>query len=609
MTSAIPAAFHGDLFMTRSFASLALALLLCTTPAHALARIEGDSLSGAFLVARTAAADRNAPAAAEALAQALALDPGNQTLTERLMQYRVQAGQVPEATALARKVLAFDSQQRLARTLAGLDDLRQHRFARARRNFAESAYSPMGELTATLLSAWAWAGEGKLDAALKELDKLDKTESFANFKSFHGALIADYLKSPMRADVLYRKANEQAGTSLRVAQAYGNYLERQGRKDQAQAVYAAFLAGGNDQNVLVGEALKAAQAGRKPGPFIPRLEDGVAEALFSLAAATNGDQTTDIALMYGQLAKSFGGDQPVIATLLGDILTDMKTYDQANAAYDTVPAASVLRANADTEIAINYQRMDRTDDAERQLAAVLARDPQNLTALMTLGNVYRNTENFQKAVDSYDRAVALTTAPGKEDWRLFYYRGIARERLKRWPEAEADFRKALELSPDEPSVLNYLGYSMIEKKINLGEAMAMVKKAVDARPNDGYIVDSLGWAYYQLGKYDEALPHLERAVELAASDPTIAEHLGDVYWQVGRKLEARFQWQHAKDNKPEPADLARIEAKLRDGLTAAPVAFPVETPSSMQAKETPAGTDAVPPPPITPAPGQLPPQP
>jgi Flp pilus assembly protein TadD len=151
-------------------------------------------------------------------------------------------------------------------------------------------------------------------------------------------------------------------------------------------------------------------------------------------------------------------------------------------------------------------------------------------------------------------------------WRVYYYDGIAHERLKQWDVAEKSFRRALELSPEEPSVLNYLGYSMIEKKINLTEAMDMVKKAVELKPNDGYIIDSLGWAYFQLGDYDEAVNHIERAVELLPADPIIAEHLGDAYWRVGRTLEAKFQWQHAKDNKPEPEDLKRIEDKLKNGL-------------------------------------------
>ena len=161
---------------------------------------------------------------------------------------------------------------------------------------------------------------------------------------------------------------------------------------------------------------------------------------------------------------------------------------------------------------------------------------------------------------------AQISAPEPGHWRVYYYSGISHERMKDWDGAEKQFRKALELSPDEAMVLNYLGYSLVEKKLNLQEAMGMIRKAVDLKPNDGYIIDSLGWAYYQLGDYEQAVTNIERAVELLPADPIIGEHLGDAYWRVGRKLEAKFQWQHAKDNKPEPQDLKRIEDKLKNGM-------------------------------------------
>jgi Flp pilus assembly protein TadD len=156
--------------------------------------------------------------------------------------------------------------------------------------------------------------------------------------------------------------------------------------------------------------------------------------------------------------------------------------------------------------------------------------------------------------------------PTRANWSLFYYRGIGYERTKQWPKAEADFKKALELYPDQPSVLNYLGYSWVDQGVHLDDGMAMIKKAVDQRPDDGYIVDSLGWAHYKLGQYDDAVKQLERAVTLKPSDPTINDHLGDAYWRSGRKLEATFQWKHARDAKPEPDELEKINAKLKDGL-------------------------------------------
>ena len=196
----------------------------------------------------------------------------------------------------------------------------------------------------------------------------------------------------------------------------------------------------------------------------------------------------------------------------------------------------------------------------------MAREPANYEAWVTLGNVQRNSDEFADSAKSYDAALKLVSKPERNHWSVFYFRGIANERQKQWPQAETDFRKALELSPDEPSVLNYLGYSLIDKNEKLDEAIAMVKKAVELKPNDGYIVDSLGWAYFQLRDYPSAVEQLERAVDLKAGDPIIAEHLGDAYWRVGRKLEAGFQWNHAKVNKPEPEDLKRIEGKIKNGM-------------------------------------------
>jgi tetratricopeptide (TPR) repeat protein len=365
--------------------------------------------------------------------------------------------------------------------------------------------------------------------------------------------------------VAYKKAYAEAGTSLRVTQAYGNFLERKARAKEAQDVYRTFLSS-SEGNLLVGSALTRAEAGTVPPAFVEDAAAGAGEALFSLAAAMNDDQSIDVAQIYAQLALSMTGDKPVTLTLLGDIQAASRNYQAAIETYDAVAAESVLRTNAETEIAVNLQRLEKPAEAEQRLRAVVAREPKNYDVLVTLGNLLRNNENYKDAEPIYSQALALVAKPERQHWSVFYYRGISRERLKNWPAAEADFRKALELSPDESSVLNYLGYSLVDMNQKLDEAVDMIKKAVEAKPNDGYIVDSLGWAHFQLGAFEDAVVQLERAVDLRAGDPIIAEHLGDAYWRVGRKLEAKFQWQHAKDNKPEPDDLKRIEGKLLNGM-------------------------------------------
>lgn len=558
--------------------ALAFGLFFAALPAQAGYEdidVEGTSLSGSYLAGRFAGKQRDMDAAGQYFQQALRDDPNNAVLIERVFIFDLSDGKVASAEDYAERVLSFNSQHRMARFVLGLRDVRLKRFVKARENFKKAAYTPIGELTATLLTAWTYAAQGNQAQAFNTLDKLDQNESLENFKSYHGALIADYLGANIRADSFYKKAFAQAGNSLRVVQAYGNYLERNGRKDEARKVYEQFLETA-EKNPLVRQALGDLDKGTKPQAFVKTPEAGMSEALFSVASALSDDQGLEVALAYAQLALSVTGDRNINLTLLGDIYESMNSYQRSIDAYDAIDKNSVLKPNADLEVAVNLQRLEKKDEAKARLKALIATDPKDYDVQVTLGNLYRNNEEFALAAAAYNDAIALIGKPERDNWTVFYYRGIAFERTKQWDKAEPDFRKALELEPDQPMVLNYLGYSMVDKKINLTEAIAMVRKAVELKPNDGYIVDSLGWAHFRLGEYEEAVKQLERAVELKPADPVIADHLGDAYWRVGRQLEARFQWQHAKDNKPEPEDLVRIEKKLKEGLADEPPVTPAQ---------------------------------
>ncbi len=544
-------------------------------PAIASISVMPASLSGTYLAGRSAGRLKDLEAAKTYVANALRLDPDNITLVERLFQLDISSGDIPAAEELADRVVTFNSEHRLARTVLGLRDLRLGKMADARMNFETSSYTPIGELTANLLVAWTYASEKKFDAANSALRKLETNDSFSGFQAFHEALIADFLNSPARAEAAYKRAKEQAGLSLRVVEAYGSFLRRNGKTAEAQKVYQEFL-DGDPENALVSHLLADAIANKPAMPFISSAQDGAGEVLFSVAAAMNDGDTAEMALIYCQLALANSDDRPVMATLLGSIYSDMDRYEDAITVYNTIPDTSDMHSNAQIEIALDEQRLGKTDAAQARLNALLKTEGRNYSGWVTLGNIHRNNSAYQSALDAYSKAIALFDSKHKENWQIFYYRGIAFERLKKWPEAEKDLRHALQISPDEATVLNYLGYSMIDMRKNLSEAIKMVQKAVELRPNDGYIVDSLGWAYYQLGEYEEATKHLERAVDLKAGDPIIAEHLGDVYWRSGRKLEAKFQWQHAKDNEPEPDDLKRIVQKLKDGMTDDPAVTPAQ---------------------------------
>jgi tetratricopeptide (TPR) repeat protein len=293
---------------------------------------------------------------------------------------------------------------------------------------------------------------------------------------------------------------------------------------------------------------------------------GAAEALYGLGSSIGRRGGEDLALVYLHLALYLEPNHQMAMLSLADLYEALKKPDLAIKIYDKIPQSSALHRNAEIQIASNLDALERTDEAKKRLEKLLVDHPNDNEAILALANILRSRKEFGECADSYSKALANIPTPEKPNWVIFYFRGICYERSKQWPRAEADLKKALELYPDQPLVLNYLGYSWVDQGTNLDEGMNMIRRAVEQRPDDGYIVDSLGWANFRIGNYDEAVKDLERAVELKPDDPTINDHLGDAYWRVGRVLEARFQWTHARDLKPEPEDVPKIEAKLKSGL-------------------------------------------
>lgn len=550
---------------------------------YASLRIDQASPSGSYLAGRFASRQRDTGVAARYIARALESDPDNPLLIERAFTLEVSSGNIAAAEKFAERVLKFNDQHRLSLLVLGLKAMREGKNSLARQNFERSAYTPIGELSAALLTAWTHASENNLDGALRELENLKRNQAFENFRLFHAGLMADMVKNRNRAEVFYKSAYEKAGTSLRVVQAYGNYLQRTNRKDEAAKVYELFL-NSTQNNPLVRGALADLKAGREAQPFIATAAGGAAEALYSIAGALTDERSIDIALVYARLALSSNPGFTEGQTLLGEIYSQMKLHEQAIQAYSKIASDSLLRSSADIQIATNLNQLKRFDEAVKVLKSLVEREPRNYNAFLSLGNLYRLNEKWLDAAEAYTQALSRADEPGPKNWSLYYFRGIAYERAKRWEIAEPDFRKALSYRPDQASVLNYLGYSLIEKRRNLTEAFEMVEKAVSLRPNDGYIVDSLGWGHYQLGRYEEAAKLLERAAGLRPEDAVINDHLGDALWRVGRKLEARFQWQYALDSNPTDENAIKIRRKLKDGLAdpapaAAPTASGTEKPN------------------------------
>jgi len=521
--------------------------------------------SGSYLAARHAGQERDAAAAAAYYRAALRHDPKNGELLDRTFLSLLVGGDVDEAIKYAERLVRADKKDRVAELVLGVSALKRKQYHAARRDLALSVRGPITDLTATLLSAWSLYGVGDTKNAVAAIDRLTGPDWYAIFKDLHAGMILDLAGNKKEAGKRFKHAYKLDSSALRVVQAYGSWLSRNASAKEALAVFEAF-----DKvlprHPLVVEAMNQLKKDEKLPHLVSTPQAGAAEALYGLGASLGRRGGEDLGLVYLQLALFFTPKHPLALLSLADLYESLKKPALAIDVYERIPANSPLHHNAAIQMATNLDALDRSDEAEKHLNALIEDHPDDLEAIMALGNVLRGHKKFAECSDVYSKAAALIPHPEKANWVVFYFRGICYERSKQWPKAEADLKKALELFPEQPHVLNYLGYSWIDRGVNLDQGMDMIKRAVQQRPDDGYIVDSLGWAYYRTGNYEEAVKQLERAIELKPEDPTINDHLGDAYWHVGRVLEARFQWAHARDLKPDPEDLPKIEAKLKNGL-------------------------------------------
>jgi len=525
------------------------------------------SLSGSYLAGRSADGDHDVKAAISYFEGALAGDPDNSTLIERVLLLEVSDGEIDAAGALAERLLAVDIRNPLARLVLTARAIKSGAFADAETQLTQTAKAPLATLTAGLLAAWAEQGLGRTDEALKKIESLSGPSWYGIFKNYHRAILTDLAGRQEDAVAAISAAYKTDNTALRVVEAYARMLARAGKRDEAVKALTAYDA--SQPNHPVVKALLAdLNDGKTPTPLVASAQAGAAEVLYGLGSAIGTDEGTELPAAYLQIAHYLDADSYLPLLALADMLQTGQRCADAIAVYGRIPDQSPLRPVADIQSGLCLDQLDRVDEAASHVKRVVDKNPANLDAVMALGNIYRAHNRFAEAADAYSRGIGTLADKSKADWRIFYFRGVSLERSKRWPEAEADFKQALAINPNQPQVLNYLGYSWVDMGANLDQALNMIKTAVDLRPNDGYIVDSLGWAYFKLGRFPEAVSQLERAVELKPEDSVINDHLGDAFWRVGRKLEATFQWRHARDLGPDPDEKDKIVKKLESGMPA-----------------------------------------
>ncbi len=539
-----------------------------TLPAAFSGSAAQSSLSGAYLAARHAGSQQDLAASAGFYRNALMRDPDNLGLRDYAVRLHVASGSIARAAEMAPQLLEADPQNQAALMAQIVHAVRTGDTALAREatDALKPLDGPLQRLISGLVDGWVTKAEGRPASAINAFDDVRGPDWYNGFLAFHAGLAADTSGlHTIAGDRLFTAYGRDQG-AVRVATAYARHLARSGQTEKALEVLTNFeeVAGGL---LHFTEDLRAEIESGEVQPLISDAREGLAEALYGVGSALGRDGSEMLSTGLFQLALHLVPDSYFPAVALGSNFERLDQHEAAIDVYRGVSDASPLKRSAQIQEALNLSALERNEEAIALLEELVAQDPDDTATAIALGNVHRVTENFEAARDVYGATIDRLGEVPAAYWTLYYYRGIAHERIGQWDEAQADFRAALEMEVDQPLVLNYLGYSYIDRGENLDEALDMVRKAVEQRPQDGYIVDSLGWAYYRLGRYEEAVEQLEKAVELRPRDAVINDHLGDAYWKVGRKLEATFQWTHARNGDPEPDLLVIIEDKLENGLS------------------------------------------
>jgi tetratricopeptide (TPR) repeat protein len=530
------------------------------------AAAEPGGLFGDYLAGRFAQAETDTAKAADSMLAALRRDPEQPELIARAFIATVLDGRA-EALRLARRL---PDNQIAALVLIGAE-AHAGRWDRAEARIRNLPRQGPAAILSPLLTAWTLQGKGQTDQAIATLRPLAESGRLRGIHALHLALVADIAGRGREAERYARMAlAETPDPSLRLLQLAGGVLARNGREPEAMRLMEALGRGLGDYAIVAGT-----EAGRRAlisGRGVASPVEGIAEAELALAAALGGQNSGEGGLLLARLALRLRPNFTPALLLVSGYYAEQRHPEAALAVLEPVPAEDPLAQVVALRRASMLDRLDRHAEAEAVLRKVAQDMPEAPQPYARLGDMLRQRSRFAEAVTAYDGALSRIPAPVADAWPLFYARGVSNEQAGNWSRAEADFQRALELSPEQPYVMNYLAYTWVEMGRNVAEARRMLERAVELRPNDGNIVDSLGWALFKLGDLPGAIRWLERAVELESRNSVINDHLGDAYWVAGRRNEARFQWERALRTGPEAAEIPKIEAKLRDGLATPPAA-------------------------------------
>lgn len=542
----------------------AIAILSVSTRFQLFASNQMGSLSqdkpswvGQYLSGYHATQGKDYELAADFFSKSLSGKKNSKVLQSQTMTLLLVSGKFSEAIEVA-KSIGPKSENSLAKLILIISNIHQGKFNEADKLITDIGQKPQDNtIINQVIQAWVKFALKDNESAEKIFSKLKEDDTFPNFVEYSYALFADLSGNKEKAAELYDNLLKTDQLPIGIASSAYHFYE--GNEVKRKEILKKFK---NEIQIKQHHRIKSA-------------DDAIAEALLGVGGIIMQEYGADKAASLFRLALYLNPDLDEAKLLLGSILISEGDSKSANSVLRQIGTDSYLGAYAKLAIARNFEEMGQTGKAREYFESLIDTKDTKLDALVSLGDLSRQEENYQEAIKYYTKALDYITE-GKSDakiakkyWAIYFARGVSQERLKNYDKFEEDLLTALKLYPDQPDALNYLAYTWIDLGKNIDEAKVMVGKAYDQKPDDAHITDSVGWAYFKLGDSTKAVEYIEKAATQMPYDPTVNDHLGDVYWKLGRKNEAKFQWQRALDNDPDKTLEASLKEKIRQGLVVA----------------------------------------
>ncbi len=528
--------------------------------------------SGNYLAGKSALSNKDNKAAIYYFKNAIDLNKIDteigQNVAKKLCNLYLLEGDIHNCILIGKKIetnLTSDNIENTNILLAlTVDDIKKKNFSSAIDRLKKIKKSSYERFLVPIIESWLIAEKEKnFNKAKKKLEELEKDFAIDGLRNLNLALIHDFFNKNDEALIYYQKSlNAFTQPSYRLAEISANAFERNGNFEKAKDIYIKFLSDSED-NLLIEKSIKRIEKKEVPKRLILNINDATAELFSTIASAFSSDFTNDFSIIYSYFSLYLKKDFEVSQIYLAELLENDSRYLEANNLYENIKPSSNFFWHSQLRKVRNLELLGKSEKAIAILKKMSNEKKERYDSLKLLGDIYRNHNKYNEAIEHYNEALSRIEKISSKHWDLLYSRGIAYERSNKWNNAEKDLLKVLELMPNQPDVLNYLGYSWIEQNYNLDQAKKFIIKAAGIRPSDPYIVDSLGWAYYNLKEYDKAVEELEKAVNLKPTDPIINDHLGDAYFEVNRKLEAFYQWKKAIQFNPKDDLEKEIEKKIK----------------------------------------------